>query len=136
MKDLEFKGRDMEKTRRLRLCYISGPWAYFTDQFDNQWGDDWNDAPYQHNAGLPYDHVYINGKEAPAHIELLAFIGPFDAPCDSQNYWSAEDINSGKVAWLSPNTSDHSIHIWAGASIEDFTSLVLAANGRVFLEQP
>jgi hypothetical protein len=39
----------------LRLCYIDSPWAYFTSQeIDKQWGDDWNDAPYEHNAGEPY----------------------------------------------------------------------------------
>lgn len=38
------------------LCYVDGPWAYFTTQpLAKQWGDDWNDAPYEHNAGEPYE---------------------------------------------------------------------------------
>jgi hypothetical protein len=37
------------------LCYLDENWAYFTTQdLDKQWGDDWNDAPYEHNAGPPY----------------------------------------------------------------------------------
>ena len=30
-------------------------YMFFTDDLDNQWGDDWDDAPYEHNAGWPYD---------------------------------------------------------------------------------
>ena len=29
-----------------RLCYVSGNIMYFTDNFENQTGDDWDDAPY------------------------------------------------------------------------------------------
>lgn len=27
---------------------------YFTSDIENQWGDDWDDRPYEHNAGKPY----------------------------------------------------------------------------------
>ena len=39
------------------LCYIDQMGrAYFTTQaLSKQWGDDWNDAPYEHNAETPYD---------------------------------------------------------------------------------
>jgi hypothetical protein len=37
------------------LCYIDGSWAYFTTQnLKDQWGDDWDDAPFDCNAGEPY----------------------------------------------------------------------------------
>jgi hypothetical protein len=40
------------------LCYVDLPWMYFTTQnLESQWGDDWNDAPYEHNAGEPYEPV-------------------------------------------------------------------------------
>ena len=39
-----------------KLCYVDGNKAWFTNNFEKQWGDDWNDRPYEHNAGLPYDH--------------------------------------------------------------------------------
>lgn len=39
-----------------RLCYVEDGFAYFTTQrLADQWGDDWNDAPYEHNAGTPYE---------------------------------------------------------------------------------
>lgn len=43
-----------------KLCYIDDNGysnqgvAYFTDNLENQWGDDWDDAPYEHNAESPY----------------------------------------------------------------------------------
>ena len=46
-----------------KLCYIDGNKAYFTDNFKRQRGDDWNDAPYEHNAEPPYDHYYEDGQE-------------------------------------------------------------------------
>lgn len=43
------------------LCYVSHPFAYFTTQpVENQWGDDWDDAPYEHNAGSPYEPCWHN----------------------------------------------------------------------------
>lgn len=43
------------------LCYVRSPWAYFTTRpLFEQWGDDWNDAPYEHNAGEPYDPCWHN----------------------------------------------------------------------------
>ena len=47
------------------LCYVDEPWAYFTTQdLDKQWGDDWNDAPYEHNAGTPYEPCWHNDPGA------------------------------------------------------------------------
>lgn len=42
-------------------CYVEGNRAWFTTQsLDKQWGDDWNDAPYEHNAGRPYEPCWHN----------------------------------------------------------------------------
>ena len=54
---------DPEGNFRLDYCdyphpdYVEGytHYFYFTDNMSKQWGDDWNDAPYEHNAGEPYD---------------------------------------------------------------------------------
>lgn len=47
-----------------KLCYIDGCWAYFTTQdLDKQWGDDWDDVPYEHNAGDPYTPCWHNEPE-------------------------------------------------------------------------
>ena len=34
---------------------------YFTSDMAAQWGDDWDDRPYEHNAGKPYEtHTTVN----------------------------------------------------------------------------
>jgi len=44
-----------------RLCYVERQWAYFTTRpIAEQWGDDWDDAPYEHNAGEPYEPCWHN----------------------------------------------------------------------------
>lgn len=58
-----------------KLCYIessgSGGTAYFTtNDLDRQWGDDWNDAPYEHNAGSPYEWLEYMGDRGIAKYEI------------------------------------------------------------------
>lgn len=46
----------MDNSSEYKLCYVHDNWAYFTTQkIENQWGDDWDDAPYEHNAEEPYE---------------------------------------------------------------------------------
>jgi hypothetical protein len=62
-----------------------------------QWGDDWNDAPYEHNAGGVYGE-YVRGHHD------MAF--PYDwnlfEPCDgeSNSHWSKEDMIHRRVPCL------------------------------------
>jgi len=55
-----------EATEVYRLCYVDLPWVYFTTQdLDKQWGDDWDDAPYEHNAEEPYSpgkYYFADGR--------------------------------------------------------------------------
>ena len=45
--------------------------AYFTPlALEDQWGDDWDDAPYDCNAGSPYDHMH-NEKGEWEEFEML-----------------------------------------------------------------
>lgn len=44
------KDQDYEK----RLCIIRGNFACFVSDYENVRGDDWNDSPYDTNAGWPY----------------------------------------------------------------------------------
>lgn len=88
-----------------RLCYVENGVMYFTDNFENQWGDDWIDVPYEHNAGTPYqlaeDEPLHDGY---GHIRYLAFMKNWDIkePCDGHlnSLYSVEDINKGAIAWL------------------------------------
>jgi hypothetical protein len=89
--------------------YVPGQrekWAYFTNiSLSEQWGDDWDDAPYEHNAGYPYDDHWDSSKE---HTILqVGFSTPSDMyvkyPCDygcGNSPFSVEDINNGAVAWI------------------------------------
>ena len=125
----------------LRLCYVDGNWAYFTDlPLSEQWGDDWNDAKYEHNAGRPYESHHRRNdddgavEEIFAHIVKVGFDGSLERPCDigntSNSPFSVQDINRGVVPWLS--THDRGVCIFAGVSIAGFTELVQSAGGSVY----
>ena len=97
--------------KQFKLCYVDGNIMYFTDNFKNQWGDDWNDAPYEYNAEPPYDRRYYteyddewcreNGK---GNIKHIAFVddGRTAQPKDgyTNSPYSVEAINKGAIAWL------------------------------------
>lgn len=129
----------------LKLCYVEGSWAYFTSQsLEDQWGDDWNDAPYEHNSGDPYtfdEHDAKKGKE-PWHIVEVAIQTSLETPDAwvSNSSYSVQDINSKAVPWLQSGKygkryeNGEPIQIWAGTSIEDFMKLVHKAGGKVYLE--
>jgi len=44
-----------------KLCYVRNPFLYFVspEDYDTVTGDDWNDAPYQYNAGPPNRPCYV-----------------------------------------------------------------------------
>lgn len=122
------------------LCYVEGPWAYFTTQkLSEQWGDDWDDAPYEHNAEEPYTfqaHHKAEGR-APWIIVKVGWDGNLVPPSDRHinSPWSVEAINAGGVAWLQTPCwhAGEKIVIPAGTSLDDFCLLVANADGHVYL---
>lgn len=142
------------------LCYIEGSWAFFTTQkLENQWADDWNDSPYEHNAGRPYSPCWHRSSpDAPLcqcesckrdwdgdkprwEIIRVAWEGPFVAPNDGclNSSFSVEQINRGDIAWLRPEPyADKSSKIKpipAGTTLEEFKKLVRDAGGKVYVEE-
>lgn len=119
----------VDVVNRFKLCYVEDGVAYFTSApLEEQWGDDWNDAPYEHNAGRPYlkDGYAILKIKYQADLWTpvqLCF-------CDNSPY-SVEEINSGRVAWLSNNKG---VNIFAGASIEEFKEKVKEVGGNTLDE--
>lgn len=116
----------------MKLCYINENFAYFTNDLENQWGDDWNDKPYEHNSGAPYEH---NEQE----VTVLAFMSDLDTPAETfypNSPFSVEDINNGKTPWLSGYSYELNEHVelYAGATIEEFTEFILKSGGKVFEE--
>lgn len=95
-------------------------YLYFTNDLSKQWGDDWNDAPYEHNAGDPYDDeteiiqvpVIIPGCGCEYNEELwekwyeeysnfgsVYIKMPYDYG-NGNSPFCIDDINHGAVAWL------------------------------------
>jgi len=113
--------------QKFRLCYVErherydqrteddepvsyGFLLWFTNvPLSKQWGDDWNDAPYDCNAGGPYDITLRKDKEGTwqrtehqilcVKVSLEEYpIIPADYGCNSP--FSVEMINQGACAWM------------------------------------
>jgi hypothetical protein len=113
-----------------KLCFVRAPWAYFTRlPLDQQWGDGWERAPYNKEAGAPYDEV-------PGQILTVAFEGPLDTPDveGNGNIPSVIAINHGETPWLYTDAfvSKIPIRIMGGDSLQSFVEQVERAGGRVF----
>jgi hypothetical protein len=114
-----------------RLCYVENGCAYFTDNFENQWGDDWNDAPYEHNAGLPYtgDNLKADGD-----IVRVPFAGMTEPCKDHLNSpLSVQDINSGSAPWLRsmPRLDGEEVEIYAGETLDEVIGKMALANAAI-----
>ena len=118
----------------LKLCYIDEPWAYFTTQaLDQQWGDDWDDAPYEHNAGEPYDSEFDKGDW---QIIKVAYDGDLLTPNWNRlnSPYSVLDININQVVpWLQ-SWKPKEVKIYAGASLHEFIEKVNSVGGCVYLK--
>lgn len=100
----------------MKLCYVDpdSRIMYFTDTpIDKVWGDDWNDAPWEHNAGDPY-HQF-------GPFKRLIIAGELDLPGEGllNSSYSVEQINMGIVPWLkSESWAFHRVEIKAGAEFD------------------
>lgn len=138
------------------LCYVDGPWAWFTTQeLSKQWGDDWDDAPYEHNAeepNPPSTLYFSDGRGAVPcpkdhdvcgkplwEISKVAWEGPLETPADraygGNSLYSVEKINRGDIAWLAPGimAKDGALPIPAGTTFEEFVKRIEAAGGIVYV---
>lgn len=104
----------------------SSHYAYFTPiPLEDQWGDDWNDSPYEHNAGYPYDEISKYGEfeiiKIPFGIKSTRVWVRFPEDYGGGNSpFSIEDINYGAVAWIYASCYHKGISIHGGDSIEVF----------------
>ncbi len=130
----------------LRLCFLYEGVAYFTTQpVTEQWGDGWNDAPYESNAGVPYE--YRGGEKNPDGepkdpwtIIRAAFGGDFLTPnelCGSgDSPYSVERINAGLVPWLTRwerQSKLPAIRLFAGATLTEFVDFITSNGGTVYM---
>lgn len=111
-----------------KLCYVDNGMAWFTKKdLKEQWGDDWDDIPYEHNAYDPYE------DEGSPLVRVCYFSHKLLTPAEKGtrgSLYSVRDINSGAIAWLS---NYKGISIYAGAGICEFIEKVAMAGGEVFM---
>lgn len=127
-----------------KLCFVKNNCAYFTENFEKQWGDDWDDAPYEHNAGTPYEYDYDAPEQGvengcgiypKINIKKVYFEIPYsyNLPCTGylNSPYSVDDINKRKsVAWIHCNK--FTIH--AETSLKDFINIIKENDGKIYLE--
>lgn len=138
-----------------KLCYIDKDnTAYFTTQdLAAQAGDDWDDAPYEHNAGTPYEpriYHYADGRKekdphewnedgTPKWEICTVMFHAYDIETPSSRYgnspYSVDKINAGAVAWLTgyDYTNKKYVAINAGASIDEFKQKVRQCGGKIYI---
>lgn len=130
-----YKGSSDEWYESRNPDYVEGKqeeYAYFTPiGLDEQWGDDWDDYPYNHNADVPYDFSMVDGKRKEHEILVVPFFsGDYDVyePKDwnyQNGMFSVKDINVGAVAWIyyagpGEKTCKGSVVVKAGDSPVEF----------------
>ena len=137
---------DSPLIRRVHYCDMPNPryrrgkaelYAFFTQvALSDQWGDDWDDAPYEYNAEEPYDDHY-EGDERKEHlvIKVPFYIRrdgfyvklPRDYAYDNSPF-CVRDINAGAVAWIFAmglrSKRIDGVAIQAGANPYEFFELV------------
>ena len=120
----------------------------------NNGGDDWDDAPYEHNAEPPYhdwselieDNEDFRKRKYKHHpIDLIECFFEFDLAeqaCDAwyreNNSWnnpncpySVEDINKGKYPGIVLPLEDN-FKIYAGTTFKEFKDIIKKYNGSLY----
>ena len=125
---------------KFALCYVEPPFAYFTTrELTKQWGDDWDDAPYEHNAGEPYEpHDKDRERGEDWQVWKLAYEAQLETPADralcGYSPYSVQEINAGAVAWLVSSSWDkESVAIQAGCTVAEFVKAAESVGGTVYL---
>lgn len=149
--------------KNYKLCYIRDNFAYFTTQdLDKQTGDDWDDAPYEHNAGEPYPPMlfnYVDGRkekdprdwneDGTPKWEIYKVAYDYcgaETPAEiagSNSRYSVDMINAKLIPWLSvvsyspppPDWQPKHTHkaLYAGASVEEFMTFIEDCGGTVYV---
>lgn len=128
--------------KTFRLCYIEGSnLAWFTscEPFEEQWGDDWSDAPYQFNAESPYKWSEHKDTEPYELIPVYFWSSNYSTPAELGIDTSVQTINRSWYPWLmpSPNRSNIEVKtpIWAECTLDMFIRLIESTGGTIFLRK-
>ena len=130
-----------------KLCYIdvdTGK-AYFTNDFEEQCGDDWDDKPFECNAEEPHNEISILIKDdldwrkrkfKRKRVDIVGMY--FDCTsfyrfANDFGYFSVNEINKEKkVPWVVFGYDDE-VKIYAETTIKDFIHIVEENGGTVYL---
>lgn len=83
---------DIERKGNLVRFYLGA------DDCNDYWGDDWNDAPYEHNAGLVYERFIETTRDIAFPFDSLVLEPANDWSNDSR--YSKEDMKHRRVPCL------------------------------------
>lgn len=114
------------------------------DDLENWWGDDWNDAPYEHNAGTVYYEFIQDAMDVHYPFDC-AVIEPRDGELNS--YYCKDDMIARRVpciltlvdtepyyndvySYSQVAGDDNAQRIYMGDSFEDWREKVIAAGGK------
>lgn len=142
------------KEEKFRLCFVYEGDAYFyKGDIKEVWGDDWDDAPYEHNCGMPYvrDGYEFKTIRIFKNGEGYSIDEPMDSSTNRRMYisnspFSVKEINTRKVPWLRIYEGELEIkvldEIYAGDSIEKVIKILdkhgvdyIVKDKGMFLEQ-
>lgn len=141
IKSIEILG----KYKDYKLCFVdrfTDGLAWFSDCEPIQvWGDDFNDAPYEHNCGQPYyDFTDESGVKHEVDFALLHFASNYETPAQHANgnsRYSVEMINHKFVAWLSADSYSEDITkyppVFAGTTVQEFCDTILETGGMIYV---
>lgn len=95
------------------------------------WGDDWNDSPYEHNAGCVYSSYVVGCVDIAFKYDVIVV-----EPCDGcvNSSWSKEDMQAQRVPMLCilHDTSDNGYSSWR---YEYFDSVLANSDAiRVYMD--
>lgn len=112
----------------LKLCYVEQlTWGmaalYYMDKdAKDVWGDDWDDIPYEHNAGEPYVR---DGDTLEKIIVEVPYESTMVLPCDGylNSPYSVEMINTGQIPWIKFIDGNHLYTLKANSTVEDLYNI-------------
>jgi hypothetical protein len=119
------------------LCYVDRNKLFFTTlPLEEQWGDNWDEEPYETKSSYPYNEKDALGNDT---ISQYAMIIPerlvrkvtIVCPCDEwkQSPYTVEEINEGYEPWIKlffdKDIKDpFLIELNAGATIEEVSEVL------------
>lgn len=92
---------DFEKKGNVVRFYLG------EDACDDYFGDDWDDTPYEHNAGQVYEE-YVVGYRDIAFPFDYAVLEPCDGHCNSS--WCKDDMKARKAPCIIVNPDPKWLH--------------------------